>query len=99
MQLICTQLYRFKYIKHFVDFAVSADHRVKLRESDEKDKYLDLSRKMKKLSNMKVTVIPVVLGLLGTVTKRISTEIGGLRNKKSGGGHQNYNFIKIGQNT
>ena len=28
-----------------VDFAVLADHRIKLKESEKKDKYLDLARK------------------------------------------------------
>ena len=49
-----------------VDFAVLADHRVKLKES-EKDK--DLARKLKKLWNMKVTIIAIVIGALGRVTK------------------------------
>ena len=31
-----------------VDFAVLADHRVKLKESEKKDKYLDLARELKK---------------------------------------------------
>ena len=52
-----------------VDFAVPADHRIKLKESEEKDKSLDLARELKKLWNMKVTVIPIVVGALGTVTK------------------------------
>ena len=52
-----------------VDIAVSADHRVKLKESKKKDKFLDLARKLKKLWNMKVTVIPIVICALGTVTK------------------------------
>ena len=47
-----------------VDFAVPADHRVKLKESEKRDKYLDLARELKK--NLKVTVI---IGALGTVTK------------------------------
>ena len=33
------------------------------------DKYLDFTREMKKLWIMKVTVIPVVLGVLGAVSK------------------------------
>ena len=46
-----------------MDFAVPADHRVKWKESEEKDKYLDLARKLKKkLWNMKVTIIPIVIG-------------------------------------
>ena len=31
-----------------VDFAVPADHRIKLKESEKKDKYLDLARELKK---------------------------------------------------
>ena len=31
-----------------VDFAVPADHRVKLKENEKKDKYLDLARELKK---------------------------------------------------
>ena len=30
-----------------VDFAVPADHRIKLKESEKKDKYLDLARELK----------------------------------------------------
>ena len=36
-----------------VDFAVPADHRVKLKENEKMDKYLDLARELKKLWNMK----------------------------------------------
>ena len=44
-----------------VDFAVPADHRVKLKQREKKDNYLDLARELKKkLRNIKVTVIPVV---------------------------------------
>ena len=31
-----------------VDFAVSADHRIKLKVCEKKDKYLDLARELKK---------------------------------------------------
>ena len=51
------------------DFAVPPEHRIKLKESEKKDKYLDLARELKKLWNMKVTIIPVVIGAFGTVTK------------------------------
>ena len=44
------------------------DHRIKLKECEKKDKYLDLARKLKKLWNMKVTIIPIVIGGYGTVT-------------------------------
>ena len=52
-----------------MDFAVPADHRIKLKESGKRDKYLDLARKLKKLWNMKVTIIPIVIGAFGTVTE------------------------------
>ena len=34
---------------HLVDFAVQADHRVKMKESEKIDKYLDLARELRKL--------------------------------------------------
>ena len=52
-----------------VDFAVPADHRIKLKECVKKDKYLDLARQLKILWNMQVTIIPIVIGAFGTVTK------------------------------
>ena len=51
-----------------VDFAVPVDRRVKLKESEKNDKYLNLARELEKLWNMKVTFIPTVIGALGTVT-------------------------------
>ena len=52
-----------------MNFVVPSDHRVKLKESKKNDKYLDIARELKKLLNMRVTVIPTVIGVLGTVTK------------------------------
>ena len=52
-----------------VDFAVPADHKISLKESEKKDKYLDLARELKKLWNMRVTIAPIVIGALGTITK------------------------------
>ena len=51
-----------------MDFAVPADHRVKIQEN-EKEKYLDLAREAKKLSNMKVMVIPIVISALGMISE------------------------------
>ena len=48
---------------------ILADHRVKLKESKKRDKYQDLVREQKKLCNMKVMVITVVFGALGTLSK------------------------------
>ena len=46
--------------------------------NDNKDKYPDLARELKKLWNMKVTVIPIETGALGSVTKRLVQELEGL---------------------
>ena len=51
-----------------VDFAVPANHKVK-SESEKRYKYLDLVKELKKLWNMKMTVLPIVIGALGTVIK------------------------------
>ena len=52
-----------------MDFAVPTDHRIKLKESTKKDKYLNLAWELKKLWIMKVMGILTVIGVLGTVTK------------------------------
>ena len=57
-----------KKIYKIVDFAVPADHRIKLKECGKRDKYPDLAIELKKLWNMKVTIIPIVIGAFGTMT-------------------------------
>ena len=62
-----------------MDFAVPADHRMILKESEKKDKYLDLAWESKQLCNMKVIIVPIVIGSFGTVTKGLfkGQEVGG----------------------
>ena len=48
--------------------SVPADQREILKENDENE-YVELARGLKKLWNMKVTIIPIVIGALGRVTK------------------------------
>ena len=67
-----------------VDFAVPADHRVKLKEIEKKDKYLDLTREVEK-----------TVGAFGIVTKRINKGTGKLGNKRTSGNHPNYCIIEI----
>ena len=71
-----------KKICKIVDFAVPADHRISLKESEKKDKYLDLARELKKLWNMKETIVPIVIGVLGTITKGL---LKGLEDLERGG--------------
>ena len=65
-----------------MDFAVPADHRIKLKEREKKDKNLDFARELKKIWNMKLKIIPVVVVAVGTVTKGLlkgldDLEVGG----------------------
>ena len=41
---------------------------VKLKKNEKKDKYFDLARELKKLWDMKVKIMPIVIGAHGTVT-------------------------------
>ena len=50
-----------------MNFAVPEEHRIKLKESEKRDKYIDLARELKKLLNMKITVRPIVIGALRTI--------------------------------
>ena len=65
-----------------VGFAVPADHRIKPIKCEKMGKYLDFARESKKLWNMKVTIILIVIGAFGTVTKGLlkrleDLEVGG----------------------
>ena len=55
----------------FVDFVLSAVNRIKLKESETMDVYLDLAKRLKKLWNLKVTIILIVIGAFRTVTKEL----------------------------
>ena len=59
-----------------VDFAVQSDLRIKLKESEKKDKYLNLASEWKKkLWKLKLTIIPIEIDALGTVNKRLVKEL------------------------
>ena len=47
---------------------------MKMNESEKIDKYLDLARTPKKQWNMRTTVIPVVVGSLGMVSKGLKKD-------------------------
>ena len=56
-----------------MDFAVAADHEVKIKEDEKRDKYLDLARELKKLLKMIVMVIRTVTGTIGMVPKDLES--------------------------
>ena len=64
------------------------DQKVKIKESEKSEHYLDLSRELKKQWNMRVTVISVVIGILGTGTERVGSY---WTNRD----HPNYSIVEI----
>ena len=77
-ELIIINKKKKKRICKIIDFTVPSDHRINLKESEKKDKYLDLGRELKKLWNMKVTIVPIVIGALGTIAKGLLKGLGNL---------------------
>ena len=57
-------------IAHCAEKVGDTQHRVKLKGSKKRDKYPDVARELKKeLWNMNMTVMPIVIGALGTIPK------------------------------
>ena len=71
-----------KRICKIVDFTALADHIINLKERAKKDKYFDLARELKRLWNMKVTIVPIVIGAFNTITKGL---LKGLEDLEVGG--------------
>ena len=69
---------------------------MKIKENEKRDKYLDLAKELKKLQNMEVTVIPIVIGALRTIPK---DQVKRFSNKKASEDYPNYSVVKIGQNS
>ena len=67
--LISKKKEKKKKICKIVNFAVPDVHRINQKECEKKDKCLDFTRELKKLWNMKVTYVPIVIGAFGTITK------------------------------
>ena len=79
-----------------MEFSVPANHRTKLKECKKKEKYLDLTRELKRLWNMKVTVIPIVISAFGTVTKIFIKGTGGLEGWKT---NEDYPYYSMNENS
>lgn len=59
-----------KFFK-MADVTLTASCRVKLKSSENLKKYLDFSRELKQLCNMKGIVVPIIIRALGIVLKRL----------------------------
>ena len=82
-----------------MDFTISADHRVKLKENAKRDKYLDLTREWKKTTEHKHDGDTNSNWLARYTHQMIGTETGGIGNKRTRRYHPNYSIAEIGQNT
>ena len=91
---------RKKRICKIVDFAVPTDHRIKLKGSEKKDKYLDIARELKKkLWNYEGDNYTNRDLCFWYSHQRIINGIGELRGWRTSGGHPIYSIIENGQNT
>ena len=52
-----------------IDFTVPGDRTVKIKENEKRDKFLDLALELRRLWNIKGTVIPIVTDALQTISK------------------------------
>ena len=58
-----------------IDFAVPGDSRIEEKEKDKIEKYQDLERELQKIWNVKVKIIPLVIGYLGAISKRFDNRL------------------------
>ena len=79
-----------------VNFADPVYHRINLKECEKRDKCLDLARELKKLWNMKVTIVPIVIGALGTITKGLLKGLEDFEGWQTGGDFQNGSITENG---
>ena len=82
-----------------MDFAVPANHRIKLKENKKKDKYFDLARKLKKTLEYEIDDYINCDWCFWYSHRRSILGTGGLGNKRTSRDHPNYYIIENGQNT
>ena len=66
-----------------MDLTVPVHHRVEIKERKKVVKYLDLVRELKNLWNVKVTLIPIVIGAFGMVPKKLENKLGELKEPRT----------------
>ena len=58
-----------------IDFAVPGDNRIKEKEKEKIAKYQDLKRELQKIWNVRVKIIPLVVGSLGAIPKQFGNRL------------------------
>ena len=82
-----------------MDFAVPADRRVKIKESEKRDKCLDLARELKKTMEPEGYNDTRCGWCTWNNHQSIGKGTGRLEIKRTNSGHPDYSIIKIEQNT
>ena len=59
---------------NIIDFVVPGDSRIE-EKKDKMEKYQDLGRELQKIWNVKVKIIPLVVGSLGAIPKQFSNRL------------------------
>ena len=81
-----------------MDFAVPAEHKVKLKEGEKKVRFLELASKLKN-NRHKSNGYTNCNWYSWYSHQRFGTGTGGERKKRTSGDHLNFSIVKIGQNT
>ena len=58
-----------------IDFAVPGDSRIEEKEKDKIKKYQDMGIELQKIWNVKVKIIPLVVGTLGAMPKQFGNRL------------------------
>ena len=60
---------------YIVDFAIPMDHHIKEKEEEKSDKDMDLQDEVRRQFRVKIVIVPIVLGALGTVAETLSKSL------------------------
>ena len=64
-----------KTSQKIVDFAVPADHWIEISQERKIENYHHLKRELQKLWNLKISIVPIVIGSLGTIPKPLEKHL------------------------
>ena len=62
-----------------IDVAVPWDSRAEQKEQEKRDKYQDLRIELRRLWDEPVEIVPLIIGILGTIPKPLKVEPRGAR--------------------
>ena len=57
---------------YIIDFAVPMDYNVKKKEDEKVNNYMPLAAEVRKEHHVKTKIVPVIVGALGTIPRRLA---------------------------